>query len=211
MIVTAETEHGEADENQTRRHIKPALLHKARQFSESCRKSNTATYRIKFIHGTGREMKKKRSCCGRSEAKKQAVFSSEQENTTLISEIRGPQTLLSPPWRPSGSQENRTPIWTWFVCYLESTKYTIPTFWKGSLKNLSVLCWDSSAGIVTKLWAGETEESEFASRKGLQKESRPILGPTQSPIDWLEGSIFFSGCKVSDVWSWPLISIEWPG
>jgi len=134
MIVTAAIQHEEADENQTRRYIKQALLHEARQFLESCRKSNTATNRIKSIHATGREMKKKRSCYGRWEVEKQAVFSSEQENTTLISEIRGPQTLALPSVTTFGSQENRTPVLTWFVSYWECTKYTIPTFWKRSLK-----------------------------------------------------------------------------
>jgi hypothetical protein len=76
MTVIAVIQHEAADENQTRRYIKQALLHNARYFfRERCKKSNTATNRIKFIHARRREMKR-RSCYGRSEVEKQEVFSS---------------------------------------------------------------------------------------------------------------------------------------
>jgi len=37
--------------------------------------------------------------------------------------------------------------------------------------------------------------------------SRPSLGATQSPVQWVPGSFPFPGGKATGAWSWPLSSI----
>jgi hypothetical protein len=51
---------------------------------------------------------------------------------------------------------------------------------------------DSSVGIATRLRTGLSEQSGFDSRRGLwiflfATASRPALGPTQPPIQWVSG------------------------
>jgi hypothetical protein len=37
--------------------------------------------------------------------------------------------------------------------------------------------------------------------------SRPALGPTQPPIQWIPGGVSFPGSIAAGEWSWPLIPI----
>ena len=76
-----------------------------------------------------------------------------------------------------------------------TTNFNIP------FHNISLMGRDSSVGIATRygLYGLGIE-----SRRGrdLPPQSRPVLGPTQPPIQWIPG--LFPGGKAAGTWRWPL-------
>jgi hypothetical protein len=66
--------------------------------------------------------------------------------------------------------------------------------------------WDSAVGIATgyRLDDGSELEAKW-NYFVLFTSSRPILGPTQSPIQWVLGALSPRG-KAAGAWGWPLTS-----
>jgi hypothetical protein len=80
---------------------------------------------------------------------------------------------------------------SWQTRYCSSSSLCSVYCLSDTSANVALVSCDSSVSVVTRLWAGQTG---FDSQQGqgvliFAIASRPALGPTQPPIQWVPGAL----------------------